>query len=101
MNMNQYTPEECFVYGQQLARVISDAYYQKYGHVKVGDFIFHHYLLLFAIPFFDDECLKAFLAGVALDDFPDLLDAIFPEIRFVKEITDSVRELRGEQKRHS
>lgn len=101
MKSRQYTPEECFIYGQQLARVISDEYYQKHGHVIVGDSIIHHYLLLFAIPFFEDECMKAFLAGAALDDLPDLLDDVFPENKFVKGISNGIREYRGENKRHS
>ncbi len=95
------TSEECFVYGQQLARIISDAHYKKHGHIQIGDFTVHHYLLLFAVPFFEDECMKAFVAGAALDDLTDLIDDIFPESNFVKKVSDSIREYRGEDKRHT
>ena len=95
----EITPEECFVFGQQLARIISDAHYKKHGHIQIGDFTTHHYLLLFAVPFFEDECMKAFIAGAAVDDLPDLIDDLFPNSDFVKKVTDSIREYRGEEKK--
>ncbi len=101
MKEETITPEECFIYGQQLARLITDAHYKKYGHIQIGEFTAHHYLLLFAVPFFEDECMKAFIAGAALDDLPDLIDDLFPNSDFAKKVSDSIREFRGEEKRHN
>lgn len=92
-------PEDCFMNGMMFAREITDAYYQKYGHIKIGNFTLHHYLLLLTVPLVEDECMQAFLAGVALDDLPDLLDDIFQNSELVHEITDSMRESRGENKK--
>ena len=58
MSKRKYKPEECFNSGLQLARAITDAYYQKHGHIKIGELTLHHYLILLTIPLFEDECMK-------------------------------------------
>jgi len=100
MNKKEQTPLDFFLSGLSIAREISGKYYEKYGHFKLGEDEIHHYNFLYLVPFIEDKNLRAFIAGIALDDLPDLIDVLFKNNEKAKNISDSIREVRGELKHH-